>query len=428
MTPRVLLVSPHFPPVNAPDMQRARHAVCHLRAAGWEAEVLAVDPRDVAVAQDPLLLATLPPDLPVHRIRALPLSLSLLVGSSSLGPRSRFLLGRAGDRLLRARRFDLVFFSTTQFNVLTLGPRWRRDHGVPFVVDWQDPWVTDYYERPGAPRPPGGWKYRFAAAQARRQEGPTLRAAAGVVSVSEEYLQQLRARHPWFDTLPSTVIPFGFETADLPVARQAGVTPAFTRQPGTRHVAFVGAAGPIMRPALEFLFAGIRDWVDAEPGRREGLRLHFHGTSYAPAGQAEPSVQPLAEAAGVGDLVRESPGRLGHFVALRTLLEADVVLLLGSEATGYVPSKLATLAGTGRPVLAVVPADGPLARHLQTAGAAVHVVGYGPRASPRAVGQYLDAIPQPPAAAAPDLARLSALGRTRELASFFDRVLAASTR
>lgn len=426
--PRLLIVSPHFPPVNAPDMQRARHAVRHLRATGWEAEVLAIDPRDVAVAQDPLLLETLPPDLPVHRVRALPLSLSLLVGSSSLGPRSRYLLGRAGDQLLRTGRFDLVFFSTTQFNVFTLGPRWRRTHGVPFVLDWQDPWVTDYYDRPGAPRPPGGWKYRFAAAQARRQEGPTLRAAAGLVSVSEDYLAQLRARHPWFHSLPSTVIPFGFEEADLAVARQAGLTPAFTRQPGTRHLVFVGAAGPVMRPALEFLFTGIRDWVDALPSRRAGLRLHFHGTSYAPTGQEQPSVQPLAAAAGIGELVSESPARLGHYVALRTMLEADVLLLLGSEATGYVPSKLATLAGTGRPVLAVVPAGGPLARHLQTAGAALHVVGYGPQASPRAVGHYLEATPPGAVAPGTGVAELSARTRTRELATFLDRVLAASTR
>ena len=39
---RVLIVSPHFPPVNAADMHRARMVLPFLRENGWEAEVLAV--------------------------------------------------------------------------------------------------------------------------------------------------------------------------------------------------------------------------------------------------------------------------------------------------------------------------------------------------------------------------------------------------
>ncbi len=67
---RVLIVSPHFPPVNAPDHQRVRMSLPYLYENGWEAHVLAVDPRFVAGFLDPYLLQTIPAHtspLPVSR-------------------------------------------------------------------------------------------------------------------------------------------------------------------------------------------------------------------------------------------------------------------------------------------------------------------------------------------------------------------------
>ena len=61
---RVLIISPHFPPVNAPDMQRARLALPFLRETGWEPVVLCLDPTMVEGAViDPLLERTYPRDI-----------------------------------------------------------------------------------------------------------------------------------------------------------------------------------------------------------------------------------------------------------------------------------------------------------------------------------------------------------------------------
>ncbi len=39
---RVLIVSPHFPPTNAPDHQRVRMSLPYFQENGWEPVVLAV--------------------------------------------------------------------------------------------------------------------------------------------------------------------------------------------------------------------------------------------------------------------------------------------------------------------------------------------------------------------------------------------------
>jgi len=42
---KFLIVSPHFPPINAPDMQRVRMSLPYYRRCGWDPEVLTVDER-----------------------------------------------------------------------------------------------------------------------------------------------------------------------------------------------------------------------------------------------------------------------------------------------------------------------------------------------------------------------------------------------
>lgn len=420
--PRVLVVSPHFPPVNAPDMQRARQALPHLAAQGWEAEVLAIDPGDVTAPLDPLLCGSLPPGTPVHRVRAPIGALGRLLQRTSLGPRAQPAIERAGDRILAARPFDLVFFTTTQFAVLSAGRGWLARHRVPYVVDWQDPWVTDYYHRPGAPRPPGGWKYRFAAHTARRQEGPALAHAAGVVSVNPPYLRQLEERYPWMARKPRAVIPFGVEESDYERARLPDVVPGFPRRPGARHLVSVGAAGPVMRPAIELLLHGLRQWL-AAGGLRETLRLHFIGTSYAPSGAQVPSVTPLAAAAGVADMVDEQPTRLGHFQALRTLVEADGILLLGSDNASYSPSKIATIAWARRPVLGLTAAGSELESGLHAIGLGT-VARFSPAPDAGTVVAFLRDFTSPLPAAG-QLAVLTAAARTRQLTRFFAEVLAS---
>src|SRR5205085_4368567 len=84
---RVLIVSPHFPPTNAPDMQRVRMSLPYYRACGWEPVVLAIDARDADAVEEPELMATIPADVKIVRCRALPLGWARLLGVGNVGQR-----------------------------------------------------------------------------------------------------------------------------------------------------------------------------------------------------------------------------------------------------------------------------------------------------------------------------------------------------
>lgn len=358
---RVLIVSPHFPPTNAPDHQRVRMSLPYFRENGWEPVVLAVDAAAVAAPRDPLLAATLPADLRVQRVHAWPERLTRRIGLGNLAYRAGFQLRGAGERLLREEKFDLVYFSTTQFLVTRFGAAWLRQFRVPYVVDIQDPWRTDYYDRPDAPPAPGGWKYRFARWQAIRLEEPAWKDAAGFISVSENYLARLRDRYAWFSAKPSAVIPFGASAEDFALASsRLEIQPAFARERDQVHLVSVGAVGSIMRATIQRLFAAVRTLRDLDPTNAARLRFHFIGTSYAPAGRGVASVEPIAEEHGVRDLVSERVERVGYFVALKTLLAADAIVIPGSDDPGYNPSKIAPCFLAHKPVLALAPAGSTL--------------------------------------------------------------------
>ena len=423
---RLLLVSPHFPPVNAPAMYRAFTALPLLRQLGWEPTVLCVDARDVAAPRDERLAAIIPADVRVEACRAWPLALTRRVGMRTLSWRAWRSLDRAGSRLIGETRPDLVLFTTTQYPLVSLGPRWLRKFGVPYVVDLQDPWLTDYYSRPGSPRPPGGWKYAIAHALASRLEPAAFGPAAGFVSVSPDYLSALAARYPWFPAKPQATIPFGVDEREF-AAAVSTAAPAFRREPGRVHLVSVGAAGPIMAPALTALFAQLRALRTTSPSLANSLKLHFIGTSYAPEGLARQSVMPIASAHGVGDLVEEATGRLPWHVAQSTLRAADAIIVLTSDERSYTPSKLAACFLAGRPCLIVASPEAGAASVNADLGMGMRLDPSG--STPTALGDFVSDIGRPD----PEWPRrrneqrfsshYTASARTRELADFLERVL-----
>ena len=363
---KLLIVSPHFPPANAPDMQRVRMSLPYYRANGWEPVVLAVGDRWQEGVREAELLETIPADVRIVYTRAIPIRISRLLGIGTLGLRAWGFMFWTGSRLLRREKFDLVFFSNTQFFIFTLGPIWRRLFKLPYVLDVQDPWRTDYYERAGSRQPPGGWKYQFSRFIAWRFEAWCFQRASGVMSVSPHYLADLCRRYPRLSATPAAVIIFGASQADQRrAATLPPLGPTLGGRPGQIHLLYAGASGPVMPHALTVLFIALRHYRDRHPERASRIRLHFVGTSYVAPGKGKNSVLPVADECGVADLVEEIPHRLGYFYVLQLMQQADVLLLAGSSDLAYSPSKAYLYYLSRRPILGLVFRDSVLERILE---------------------------------------------------------------
>jgi hypothetical protein len=291
-----------------------------------------------------------------------------LPGLGSIEARCYRALARAGSCLLREKHFDAVYFSTTAFGCFRLGPLWKRRHGVPFVLDYQDPWVNDHYRRHPEINPPGGrLKYAVVDRLHRFQEPRVLRHAAGITAVSAAYPAQLAARYPFGAAIPSLVLPFpgseddfqhldGIPTNQLP----------FDPHDGQIHWVSIGRGGEDLHKALSGLFEAVARHATAE--LRQRLRLHFLGTSYAPVGQGIPTIAPLAAQFGLSELVEERTDRLPLSLTLATLKAADALLVLGSNDPGYTASKLVPYLLARRPLLAVMHEQSLVCGLLQRCG------------------------------------------------------------
>lgn len=370
---RVLIVSPHFPPVNAADMQRVRMLLPFFTENGWQAEVLAVSPEQVAAPLDPWLADGLPEDVAVHRVKAMGLKWSRLPGLGTLGLRALRALARRGDSLLESGQFDLVYFSTTVFEVHILGPRWKRRCDVPFVMDYQDPWVNDYYRNHPHITPPGGRiKYALSDAMHRWMEPRVLRECAGITSVSPEYPRQLAKRYRWFADAPSLVQAFpgakrDFERLPPPSENRSIIG----RNDGIIHWVYIGRGGGDMAVALRGIFLAIHDFAPAELKRR--LRLHFIGTSYAAAGSGMQTVVHISAEYGLEFMVEERVDRISYVDALVCMREADALIVPGSDDPAYTASKIYPYLLAHRPMLSVFHEKSTVVNLIAKVGGAVCV-------------------------------------------------------
>lgn len=382
---RVLILSPHFPPSNAADMQRVRLILPYLKGAGVEAEVLAVEPDQVAAPLDGWLVDGLPPEIPVHRVQAMSKHWSRVPGFGSLTFRALRALRRAGDRLLQNAKFDLIYFSTTQFGLHVLGPHWKRKFGIPFVMDYQDPWVSDYYrEHPEVPPPGGRLKYRIAEWLSRRQEPRVLQHCSGITSVSAAYPQQLSRRYPWLKLAPSgdqseratnshillSVLPFPGDERDLDRVRHSDIKQSvFDPNDGFKHWVYIGRGGEDMHLALGGLFCALQSLRgEGEHAALSRLRLHFIGTSYAATGRGMKTIEPLAKKFGLQDLVHEQPDRIPYSQTLRCLLDAHALIVPGSDDAGYTASKIYPYLLAGKPLLAIFHQNSSVSSLMKSCG------------------------------------------------------------
>ena len=353
----MLIVVSSYRPAMLADMQRARALAWELPALGWDVEILTPAPREIRPdAIEPDAIGFFADGTPVHEVRAWLAPLFRLFTSRTGAWRMALPMFWRGRSLLASGRFDLVYFTTTAFILAACGGSWRRRFRVPYVIDFQDPWLLPPQHYRGR-----GWKGRLSAWLDPHLEKAAVRNAAGLIAVSDVYLATLEARYhrlapSWLGAGRRAVIPFAADARDLIEAARPGCSAAAAS--GDELALYYVGAGPTMQRSFALIcqaLARLRARGDALVGR---VRIRLFGTGMPGQHDGMPVLQYLADAAGIGDLVEERPQRIAYRRSLELIRESRGLLILGVDDAGYVPSKLFGYALSGKPLLASLRRDG----------------------------------------------------------------------
>jgi len=368
---RVAIIGADFAPSSLPPALRLRFFISHLREFGWEPTVITTDPRYYDCVLDPEIERLLPDGLRVIRTPALPRKLTRLAGLGDLGARSMGYHWRVLRQLCRRGEVDLVFISVPHYMPMLLGGWAHERFGIPYVIDYIDPWGSDYYwQVPRAQRPP---KWLAAYATARVLERYALRHVSHVVGVSRGTTEAVRRRYPWLSEANTTEIPYGAESGDWDyVRRHPRRNQLFDPGDGKLHIASVGAYTEAMRPVLAALFAAVRKARAQDPAINR-VRLNFVGTSYS---TGQPCVTSIAREQGAEDLVEEHPQRVAYLDALQLLSDAHALLVIGSAEPHYTASKIFPYILARRPLLTIFHRDSSVIGIVERAQAG-RVISFG---------------------------------------------------
>ncbi len=345
---KVLIISPHFVPVNAADMHRVRQSAMYYKQCGWEPEIVTVHNRYTSFPKDVLLEQTIPADLKIHRVNAFKEKYTRKLGLGSIALRSMPAYVRYVNKLLRKEKFDLIFFSTTAFQVCVLGRYWKNKFRIPYVIDMQDPWRSDHYLQAAKDkRPPKFWlSYTLDAVLERY----SMKNVDGIISVSDKYIKVLQERYPHLKNIPSAIIPFAAYPKDIEVAEKADIkNPVFNREKDLFYISYIGRGGYDMQKSCGIILKALKQGLQKYESFKN-IRMFFIGTSYDTREQAEKTILPIAGFLGLEEYVFEQTKRISYFESLKVLSESDVLMIPGSDNIGYTASKIYNYVWLKKPV------------------------------------------------------------------------------
>lgn len=371
---RVLVVVSAFKPAIIADMQRARMLAWELRSAGWELEILT--PRAQECRQDiiePDSETFFPEDVKVHSVGSGLDELWRLMGSHTHGWRTIGPMYQAGRQLLREGRFDIVYISTTTFQFFMLGYLWNREFSIRYILDLHDPWIRD--RKPHLT----SWKSAFLQWLSERMERLSVLNAAGLISVSGNYIDVLKARYQdnypeWLSPDRNAVIPFGAMERDF--FNKNKLIQLAEGGDDELSINYVGAGGRIMMRSFTLICRALgflRSQGDRLAAR---ARLRLFGTIYDwKIGDPKP-LETTAREAGIGDLVTELPTRVSYRRSIELLFESRGAMILGVDDAGYMPSKLFSYALSGKPLIASLRRDSPAFDHFRQQNTLGHALWF----------------------------------------------------
>jgi glycosyltransferase involved in cell wall biosynthesis len=252
---------------------------------------------------------------------------------------------RGGRTMVDGWKPDVLFASAPPFTSLMVGRALKKLTGAPMVVEYRDRLAEDPYATRSK---------SFRKKIERRLENWWIKHAAAIVTVSEPWAEDYRARFG----LPVQTVYNGYDPDDFPADYPREAT-----NPEILNIVYTGILYQERRDPTP-LFKAIK--LMGEEGRN--IRVAFYGAN-------REELTEMAVAQDVLDQV-DIHASVPYRQSVDRQMNADILLLLqwnDPREQGNVPGKIFEYLGARRPVLGLGLEDGVPARILAERGAGIVV-------------------------------------------------------
>lgn len=359
---RALLISFQFPPMRGSSaIQRTLRFAQYLPKFGWEPVVLTVSPGAYETTGSPheYDLGT----IEVHRTTGLDTARQL--SFRSWYPRSlalpdrwmtwKFSAVRAALRLLKERKFDVVWSTFPIATAHQIGLEVASRSSIPWIAEFRDPmWQGDY---PPDPRVNQTWKVL---------ESKIFKYAERVIVTTPGAARDYRERYPEFPASHISVIENGYDED------------AFIRAESS-HRLRTSANSPT-GGKLTLLHSGVIYKSERDPTQLFDALAMLKSQGDPVAAR----LQVVLRATGndtvfrrmiknhrIDDIVRLEPA-LDYVAALEEMLSVDGLLVLqAANCNAQIPAKIYEYFRAGRPILALTDPAGDTAGAVRQYGASI---------------------------------------------------------
>lgn len=374
---KILVVTYYWPPSGGAGVQRWLKFVKFLPEFGYEPYVLTVREENASYAQlDRSLEKEVDPKIKVIRTSSFePYNLYLKISgkkeipfggfsnesSATLLQRIfRFIRGnlfipdprkgwnryalKAAKELLQKEKIDLVITTGPPHSTHLIGYHLKKKTGIKWIADFRDPWTDIYYYKDLSHTLPAKW-------YDGNLEKKVLLTCDKIITVGYELKDLLVSKSSKLTREKVQVITNGYDVDDfINVGKIA---------PEKFYITYSGTVSSYYK--LDGFIAALTEIPEQI---RDKIFIRF-------VGNISPMLIDLFIKAGLGSQI-EFTGYVPHEKSISYLFQSGILLLLIPEVSnnkGILTGKFFEYLATGKPIIAIGPRDGDVARILQETGA-----------------------------------------------------------
>lgn len=356
----VLIIYPHWVPANLAGVQRPRLIGNYLKEFGWQPLLLTVESQYYEEPLDLLMQKTVSDDIEVIYTKAYNVIKPRIIGD--IGLRAFPFLKKRALQLCRERKIDFIWIPIPSFYTAIIGRQLHDKTGIPYGIDYIDPWVRDITNQ-------NDLRARLSQFAARTLEPYAVKKAALITGVSTPYYQPVIDRNFKIEPVHAGM-PYGFDPNDHTIELNDVKLP-WDGLPNCKPWIYAGAFLPNSHLFVESFFETIAA-LKKEGKWDDSIQLFFVGTGYYPAKR----ITAYAEDYGLSEIVTEHRERFPFLHILNFLSKADKVMLFGSTEKHYTASKTFQCLLSKRPLFSMLHAESSAVEVIKTAHADSFLLPY----------------------------------------------------